>query len=114
MPSRLPLRRLGPDPAFGKAAVGDGAFDRFDGDRLVDDVERARSLAWRGADAAGHFREIVGRVQILGSRAAIGLVYDIVPVGDLVVVRAAGVTIGDAGIHAARGLKGEIGLARRN
>jgi hypothetical protein len=53
---RWPLR-LEP---FRDGAVGDGAFDRFDGDRVLVDVERARRLAGRRTDATGHFREIVG------------------------------------------------------
>ena len=60
----LRLRRLRPHPALGEGLVGDGAFDRLDGDRHVDDVERAGGLARRRADAAGHLGEIVGRVEV--------------------------------------------------
>ena len=48
------------DPAFLPAAIDDRAFDGLDGDRLVVDVEGARGLARRGADAAGKFGEIIG------------------------------------------------------
>src|SRR6201999_3533685 len=50
--------------AFRDGAVGNGAFDRFDGDRVLVDVERARGFARRRADTAGDFRKVVGRMQI--------------------------------------------------
>ena len=115
MATRLPVLVSGGngrDPAFGEGLVGDGAFDRLDGDRLVDDVERAGGLARRWADAPGHFREIVGRVEVLRRVQPVGMIDEVVPVGDLVVDRATGVTIGDAAIHAARGLARDLGLAR--
>src|SRR6185312_11715988 len=46
-------RDLRQDPAFRPTAVDDRAFDRFDRDRLLVDVERAGRLARRRADAAG-------------------------------------------------------------
>src|SRR5206468_6943305 len=52
-------------PTLVERAVGDRALDRFDGDRIVVDVERARRLARGGADAAGDLREVVGLVQTL-------------------------------------------------
>ena len=60
----LGLRRLRPHPALGEGLVGDGAFDRFDGDGHVDDVERAGGLARRRADAARHLGEVVGGVEV--------------------------------------------------
>ena len=62
----------------------------------------------------GHFGEVVGRVQVLRRHVPVGVVDEVVPVGDLVVHRAAGVTIGDAAIHAARGLARDLRLARRD
>ncbi len=44
----------------------------------------------------------------------VGLVDEIVPVGDLVVHRAAGMAIGDAAIHAAGGLARDLRVARRD
>jgi hypothetical protein len=49
------------------AAIDDRAFDRLDGHRIVVDVQRARGLAGRGADAAGELREVVGRLQDLSA-----------------------------------------------
>ena len=61
-------------------AVGDLAFDGFDGDRIVVDVERAGRLARRRADAAGEFGEIIGRVQIARRLVPVVAVDQIVPV----------------------------------
>src|ERR1700756_2909125 len=116
-------RDLGLHPAIVPGAVDDGAFDGLDGDRIVVDVERAGRLARRRADAAGEFREIVGRVQVAGGLFPVVLVDEVVEVGDLVVDRAArrarlnrtgAVAIRDAAIHAARGLVAGVFLAQRN
>ena len=68
-------RRLRYDPAFFPSFVDDGAFDRFDRDRRIVDVEGAGRLAWGGADPAGEFREVVGRVQY-GQRTPVLLLVD--------------------------------------
>src|SRR5207247_11185883 len=81
------LRR---DPTFFPTAVDDRAFDRLDGDRRLDQVERAGRLARRRAHAAGDFRKIVGRVQIVERVLPVAAIDEVVPVGDLVVYRAAG------------------------
>ena len=103
--------RLRLDPAALEGAVGDRAFDGFDGDRVVVDVQRAGGFAGRRADAAGHLREIVGGVQVDRGFLPVAPVDEIVPVRDLVVDRAAGrlrhglvgaVAIWHAAIHAAR------------
>src|SRR5690606_25711730 len=102
--SGLALRGLRDGPAFIEAAVGDGAFDRLDGYGRVGEVERAGGLAGRRADAAGDLREVVGGMQVRQRPLPVAMIDEVVPVGDLVVHRAAGVTIGNAAIHAARGL----------
>ena len=56
----LDLGGLRLDPALLPGAIDDRAFDRLDRDGIVLNVQRARRLARRGADAAGEFREIVG------------------------------------------------------
>ena len=100
--------RLGLEPAFAPGAVDDRAFDRLDRHRRVLQVERAGGLARRRADAAGEFGEIVGAVQVARGLLPVVAIDQIVPVGDLVVHRTAVVTIGNAAVHAARGL-----IARR-
>ena len=102
----LRLRRIGPDVARLVGLVGDRLLDRLDGDRDVLEVQRAGFLAGRRADAAGQFREIVGRVQVADRVVPVAIVDEVVPVRDLVVDRAAGRAVAerDAAIHAARGL----------
>ncbi len=110
-------------PAVLPGAVDDGAFDRLDGDRVLVDVERAGGLARRRADAAGELRKIVGGVQVARGFFPVALIDEVVEVGDLVVDRAArrarrhragAVAIGDAAIHAARGLVARVLLGQRN
>ena len=118
------LRRdLRLQPAIVPGAIHDGAFDGLDGDRVVVDVERAGRLARRRTDAAGEFRKVVGRVQIARGFFPVALVDEVVEVGDLVVDRAArrarrnrtgAVAIGNAAIHAARGLVAGVLLAQGN
>src|SRR5205085_9109912 len=92
------------DPATVHQAVGDLAFDRFDGDRIVLDVQRAGGFARRGTNAPGDLREIVGRVQVARGLFPVAGVDEVVPVRNLVVVlatrrarldRADAVAIGD-------------------
>ncbi len=85
----------------------------LDGDRDVVDVERAGRFARRRADAAGDFREVVGRVKVARRLFPVAAIDEVVPVRDLVVDRAAVVTIRDAAIHAARGLVARFLLGKR-
>src|SRR5688500_4504561 len=103
-------------------AVGDFALDGFDGDRIFVKVQRAGRLARRRADPAGHFREIVGRVQVARGLVPLAAINEVVPVRDLVVDRAAGRLIGDeigavairdAAVHAARRLLAHLRLGKR-
>ena len=115
MAMRLPVfvsGGCGRDPAFLEAAIGDGALDRLDGHRHVVDVERARGFARRRTYAAGHLGEVVGRVKVLRRLLPVGVEDEVVPVGDLIVDRAAGVTIGDAAVHAAGCLDLRVFLAQ--
>ena len=105
--------RLRRHPAFLEGLVGDGAFDGLDGDRVVVDVERAGGLARRRAHAPRHLREVVGRVQVERRRLPLVAVDQVVPVRDLVVHRAAVVAVGDAAVHAARGLLLHLLLGQR-
>ena len=106
------LRGLGLHPAHLPRLVGDGLLDGLDGDRHVFEIQRAGFLARGGADAAGEFREIVGGVQVARRLLPVVLVDEVVPVGDLVVDRAAGGAMaeGNAAIHAARGLVGHLAV----
>ncbi len=97
-------RQFRRQPAIGPGAIDDGAFDRLDRHRRIVEVQRAGRFAGRGADPAGEFGEIIGRVQIAGGFLPIRMIDEIVPVGDLIIDRAAAVAIGNAAIHAARRL----------
>ena len=110
----LRRRDLGLHPAVLPGLVDDRAFDRLDGDRRVLEVQRARGLARRRADAAGELREIVGRMQVARRLFPIAAIDEVVPVRDLVVHRAAGMAVGNAAIHAARRLVARAFLAERN
>jgi hypothetical protein len=92
------------------AGVDDLVLDRLDADRIVVDAQRAGGLARRRADAAGEFREVVGRMQVLERLAVVAVIDQVVPVRDDVVDRAAVVAERDAAIHAARAL--HLGLGR--
>src|SRR5262249_44772904 len=109
----LHRRWLGLDPALLERLVGDRAFDRLDGDRVVVEVERARGLARGRTHAPRHLGEIVGRVQVARRGLPVARIDEVVPVGDLVVDRAAGVTIRDAAVHAARRLVARLLLGER-
>ena len=107
---------------FRDRTVGDLAFDGFDRDRVVVDIERAGRLARRRTDAAGEIREIVGRVQVARGLVPMAAIDQIVPVRNLVVHRAAGgragdaagaVAIGHAAIHAARSLVADVLVRQR-
>ena len=95
-------RRPSPRP---QGVVDDVLLDVLDRDRIVVDVEHARLLARRRADAAGELREVVRRVQALDRLAPAVAVHEVVPVGDDVPERAALVAERDAAIHAARALR---------
>ena len=106
-------REIGMDPALFPAAVDDLAFDGFDRDRIVVDVERARRFARRRTDASGEFREIVGRVQRFERRLPLIAIDQIVPVRDHVVDRTALMAERNAAIHAARGLLATSAIGQR-
>jgi len=101
------------DPALLPAAVDDRAFDGFDRDRGVVDIQRARLLAGGGADAAGKFRKIVGRMQCLERRQPLVTIDEVVPGRDQIVDRAAVMAERDATVHAARRLLAGLGLGQR-
>src|SRR5215207_10108948 len=107
--------RLRDDPAHLPGPVGDSLLDRFDGDGLVFQVERAGLLAGRGAHAAGELREVVRRVQIARSLEPVVLEHEVVPIRNLVVDRAASWAVAErnAAVHAARRLLAQIVAVER-
>src|SRR6185437_7404725 len=110
-------------PAVVPGAIDNGAFDGFDRDRIVVDVERAGGLAWRRTDAPRELGEIVGRMQVARGLFPVALIHEVVEVRDLVVDRTTGrarrdragaVAIGDAAVHATRGLVARLFLRERH
>ena len=106
--ARANLRRLGLHVAVGEGGVDDRLLDQLDGDRLLVDVEDARLLTGRRADAAGELREVVRLEQHVQGVLPPVLVNQVVPLGDDVAQRAAVVAEGDATVHAARALRAEL------
>src|SRR5512146_2373486 len=101
------------DPALFPAPVDDLALTGFDRDGIVFDVERARRLAWRRADASREFGEIVRRVQSLQRLLPLIAINEVVPVWDHVVDRTAVVTERNPAIHAARRLLRHLLVGKR-
>src|SRR5262249_1207067 len=100
------------EPLF-EGLIDDRALDVLDGDGLALDVEDARSLAGRRANATRGPREVVRRVQTRARVGQAALVRVIVEVGDDVPERAAVVTERDPAVHAPSGLIPELDLRHR-
>ena len=99
--SGVVLGRLRLDPAFLPATFNHRTLDELDGDRRLIDAEDTCGLARRGADAAGELREVVGGVEAANGGLPTAVVDKVVPVGNEVVDRAAGMAKRYAAIHAA-------------
>jgi hypothetical protein len=80
----------------------------LDGDRRLADAEHAGGFTGRGADAAGEFGKIVGGMQDPDGFAPAAAVHQVVPIGNDVGERAAGVAEGHAAIHAACALRADF------
>src|SRR4029079_493611 len=92
------------DPAVLVALVDDEMLDRLDPHRIAVDVERARRVAGRRADAARELGKVVRRVQDVECVFPLLPVDEVVPVGNDVVDRAAALAERNAAVHAARAL----------
>ncbi len=113
---RLAPRRHGHDPALVPRVVDDRVLDLLDRHRVaLADLQHARGLARRRAQAPGELGEVVGGVQLADRVLPAVAVDEVVPVGDEVAQRAAVVAEGHAALHAARALGREllVGAARR-
>ncbi len=100
--------RLGADPAFLESALHDIFFDLLDGDGGLRDPEHTRRFARRWTNAAGEFREVVGRVQLPQRLFPTPVIHQIVPIGNQVVDGTSGLAKGHATIHAARALRAKL------
>ena len=118
MATLLPVRisgggGLGDDPALLEGAVDDRELYLLDGHRLVVYGEDAGGLARGGAEHPRELGEVVGLVQAVDGLPPVLPVDEVVPVGDQVPQRAAGVAEGHAAVHAARGLALEFLFGHR-
>src|SRR5260370_10060526 len=109
----LARRRLRHHPALLEGAIHDGAFDGLDSDGIVANVERTRRFARGRTDATRELGKIVGRMQAARRLLPCARIDEVIPVWDLVVDRASGVTIRDAATHATRRLLTGFGLRQR-
>ncbi len=105
----LGVRRLRRHPALVPGAVDDRVLDLFDRHGVaLADLEHARRLARRRAQAAGELGEVVRRVQ-LGDRVVEAVAVDeVVPVRDQVAERTAVVAERHAAVHAPRALLAQL------
>ena len=99
----------GHDPALVPRAVDDRVLDLLDRDRVaLADLQHARGLARRRAQAAGELGEVVRRVQLADRVLPAVAVDEVVPVRDQVAQRAAVVAERHAAVHAARALVAQL------
>src|SRR5208282_1693773 len=98
------LGRLGMNPTLVPGALHHAALDELDRDGGLVDAQHAGGLAGRGTDAAGELGEVVGGMQAADGSFPAAVVHQIVPVGNEVIDRAAGVAERHAAIHAAGAL----------
>ena len=106
-------RRLGMNPALVPCALDNAALNQLDGNRRLVDAQHAGGFAGRGTDASGELREVVGGVQAADCIFPAAVVDEIVPIGNEVVDRTAGMAEGHAAIHAARALLALLLLRER-
>ena len=107
-PSRARRRRLGEKRGMPESIIGDGPLDRLDGHRFVANVQHARRLARRRADATGHFGKIVRREKATRRLVELSLVHEVVPLGNEIAEWTALMTEGNAAVHASRCLLAEL------
>src|SRR3954469_21809260 len=98
------------NPPFLESAFDDRHLEVLDRNRIVVDPEHARSLAWRGTEASGEFREVVGRVKTLNRVFPTVAVDEIVPLGNEIAERASLMAERDAAVHAAGALLPHVGF----
>eukprot|EP01136_Pigoraptor_vietnamica_P023733 Opistho-1_new@6558 len=105
-------RRARDDPPLGEGAVDDGDFDALDGHWVRVDAEHARTLARRGAHAAGELGEVVREGELVVRLAPAAAVHEVVPLRNDVADGAARPALAErhAAVHAARRLLAHVRL----
>src|SRR5438034_2360889 len=114
---RLPgaaARRLRGDPALLPGARDDCELDLLDRDRVrLLDLEHARRLARRGAEAPGELREVVRAMQLPDRLVPAVAIDEVVPVRDEISQRAAVMAERHAALHATRALLAQLDEGQR-
>src|SRR5579872_7376069 len=92
------------NPTLIPGSFDDALLNQLDRNRRQIDAEDAGGFARSRTDAARELREVVGGVQASDGILPTAVIDQVVPVGDKVVDRAAGVAEGNAAVHAASAL----------
>ena len=102
------LSNIRPHPTFCPCAIDDRTFNRFNGDRVVDDVQRARCLARCRADSSGELGEVIRGVKHLNRLPPSIPVHQIVPIWNNIIHGASLMAERDAAVHASCALEGQL------
>lgn len=105
---------LGMNPTFFPPLIDDGTFNRLDGDGVILQIQRARRLAGRWAQAPRELREVVGGVKNMQRLPPIPARHQIVPIWNDVIDRTTGMAVRNATFHASQRLSLDLILPERN
>src|SRR5438067_4142301 len=103
--TRSDFGRLRTHPALPEGMRNQAELDLLDGDWIVVDAQDARGFAGSRTNPTCKLREIVGLMKNLNGFSPTTLVNQVIPIRNDVPERTAGVTEGDATIHAAGTLR---------
>ena len=92
------------NPALLESALDNVLFNLLDRDRRRIDTQHTGRFARSGTDSSSKFGKVIGRVQLAHRFLPAPAIHQIIPVGNQIVDRAAGMAEGHAAIHAARAL----------
>ena len=102
--------RLRANESFREASIHNALFNLLDGHGRRVDAEHASRFARRGTNASSKFGKIVCRMKLAHRFLPAPVIDEIIPVGNQIVDRAAGMAERDAAIHAARPLRAQFVL----
>ena len=92
---------FGDDPTLLPAFIDDRVFDTLNCHSRVMDAEDAGAFTGGGADSSGEFREVIGFVESVEGFPPESAIYEVVPLGDEIVDRAAAGHAADEGASVA-------------
>ena len=106
--SSLDFWQLGMNPAFVKSTLDNIFFNLLDRDRRLINTQHACGFTGRGANPAGEFWKVIGRVQLPHSLFPASVIDQVIPVRNQVVNGTSGLAERDAAVHAARALRAQF------